>query len=248
MKTKHPLEERFPHVRFTDPETCIIGNDVKIGINVFLGEHVTIGDDVEIREHSAIEDSVTIEQGSTLGRCVHVCSGSKIGRNAVALESALIGENVVLGTGVHLYEGALIGNNVTLADFSVIGFRTEIGKGSNLCSRIELGSRVCLAENVIKVCCIKSACGYTCVPQITKDGEQYIQLDCFTRKRSEWEVYFLDNPKELSDGSPEWYILRTSLLKTSLPIARIWHEGDDLLASFLMARLWLDLNTTTVTP
>ena len=42
---------------------------------------------------------------------------------------------------------------------------------------------------------------YITIPFISEGGEKYVKLGCYTRKLSEWEADFWNNPNEFSNGS-----------------------------------------------
>ena len=61
---------------------------------------------------------------------------------------------------------------------------------------------------------------YITIPFISEGGEKYVKLGCYTRKLSEWEADFWNNPNEFSNDGSEKSQLRLFAFET----AKKWLE------------------------
>ena len=61
---------------------------------------------------------------------------------------------------------------------------------------------------------------YITIPFISEGGEKYVKLGCYTRKLSEWEADFWNNPNEFSNDGSEKSQLRLFAFET----AKRWLE------------------------
>ena len=96
--------------------------------------------------------------------------------------------------------------------------------GANLCGANLCGANLSGADlSGIK---IKTAIVFTglykyiTIPFISEGGEKYVKLGCYTRKLSEWEADFWNNPNEFSNDGSEKSQLRLFAFET----AKKWLE------------------------
>ncbi len=147
-------------------ETAVIGDNVKIGDNVFIGENSVIEDNVEIGSDTIIKHNVTIEKGT------------KIGENCLIYSNVSIRKNSIIGNRVILHPGVIIGSDgfgyastpsgpykipqvgiVRIEDDVEIGANscidraaieeTKIGKGVKIDNLVQIGHNVIIGKNTI---------------------------------------------------------------------------------------------------
>jgi len=92
-----------------DPSTNLnyvtLGNNVYIGVRVFLGALVNIKDNVSIKGYSYIGHETVLEENVYIAPCscilgrVKIGRNSRIGGNVTIRDNIVIGDNVVVGCG-----------------------------------------------------------------------------------------------------------------------------------------------------
>jgi hypothetical protein len=99
----------------------------------------------------------------------------------------------------------IIRNYAKIGNFAKIGNYAEIGNYAKIGDHAEIGNyNAMFAINLYK---------YYCGAWVDKKVE-WIQLGCFTRKRSDWDKDFWNNPNEFPDDNSEKSNSRLRAYKT----------------------------------
>lgn len=138
---------------------CIIGKNVKFGLNVELShnciieDNVTIGDDVYVDNNVIIRNNVVVGNGSYIGaNCIIGEYGKKDQQNKT--EGLNIGDNALIRSGSIIYTGATIGKNfqtghqVNIRERSIIGDNVSVGTLSDIQGDCQIGNYVRIHSNV----------------------------------------------------------------------------------------------------
>ena len=162
------IERLYPEKRTKSKisRTAVIGENVKIGYNVFIGENTVIEDNVSIGDNTVIKHNVTIEEGV------------KIGNNSLIYSNVSIRKGSIIGNRVILHPGVIIGSDgfgyaptpsgsykipqigiVRIEDDVEIGANscvdraaleeTVIGKGVKIDNLVQIGHNVIIGKNTI---------------------------------------------------------------------------------------------------
>lgn len=145
--------------------TAIIGDNCKIGNNVFIGHHVVIGNDVEIGDNTQVHHHVTIlDRVKISSNCV-IHSGVVIGAEGFGyqedtegkvfkfphLGGVSIGENVEIGSNSCIARGKLsntvIENNVKIGNLNHISHDVTIEEGAMVTHQAHLGGNTLIGSN-----------------------------------------------------------------------------------------------------
>jgi len=80
-------------------------------------------------------------------------------------------------------------------------------------------------ESDDSIICITNIYTYVCCPRLKSNGEQWIQMGCFLRKREDWERDFWNNNREFPNDNSQ--------------------KSNDRKKAFDFACLWLDYKKST---
>jgi len=162
----------FPESTIAD--SCIIGKNVKIGINSTIGANCVIEDNVIIGSNSLIEPNVTIQKGSKIGNYCVISPGAVIGSegfgnardfdkkwNTIAhLGNVLIGNKVSIGANTtidrgtisdtEIHDGVKIDNLIHIAHNVIIGEDTAIAAKTGIAGTTVIGKR-CLIGGAVGI-------------------------------------------------------------------------------------------------
>jgi len=124
MKSRQEIIDGFisKGVKFTDPDTVFISNEVKIGVNteiapfVMLSGKTIIGKNVKIDVFSNITDCIVADN-------VNILSST--------IEESVIEEDVKIGPYSHIRSGCHICKNVTIGNYAELK-NTIVGKNSRV--------------------------------------------------------------------------------------------------------------------
>ena len=162
LRALAPLPRPVPGVH----PTCVLGERVRLGADVFLGPYVVVGSDVrladrvQVHAHGILEDGVeigadavlharaTVRRGCTLGARVVLQSGAVIGSDGFGYAQDAARRHVPIpqiGT-VVLGDDVEIGANSTV-DRATLG-ATRIGRGTKLDNYVHIGHNVEIGEDV----------------------------------------------------------------------------------------------------
>lgn len=158
----HPPKQRLPEIH----SSAIIGDNAKIGSEVFIGafvcvgEHSTIGDRTQIRAGAKVGDHVTVgqdcvihpnvflEDGVTIGDRVILNAGVVIGTDGFGYVRGDIGYHKFPQIGTVVIEDDVeLGANTTV-DRAALG-RTRIGRGTKLDNMVHVGHNCDIGERVV---------------------------------------------------------------------------------------------------
>tara|TARA_Y100000590_G_C15583158_1_gene963139 strand:+ start:21 stop:791 length:771 start_codon:yes stop_codon:yes gene_type:complete len=156
--------------------TCIIGNNAKIGDNVKIGPY------------SIIEENVEIDEGTIIHPYVHVKSGTIIGKNNQIFQNSTIGEDpqdlkynnekttLVIGNNNVIRENCTLNRGTTYADKTVIGSNCLLMAYAHVAHDCIIKDNVILANGVqlgghVEIGYHATVGGMTPVHQFCKVGE-----------------------------------------------------------------------------
>jgi len=161
----HPEKREFPAA--VHP-TAIIGQQVKLGKNVYIGPYCVIEDQVEIKDNCTIQAGCFIGQKSQLAEEVYLYPRVTIYHDCVIGQRVIIHSGVVIGSdgfgfafekgkyhkipqigNVIIEDEVEIGANCTI-DRAALG-TTRIGRGTKLDNLVHVGHSVEIGENAILV-------------------------------------------------------------------------------------------------
>ena len=172
------------------------------------------------KENNTIKDTVVEAVKSGANLCDANLGGANLG-GANLGDANLGGANLGganLG-GANLCDANLCGANLCGANLC----------GANLCDANLSGANLSganLSGADLSGIKIKTAIVFTglykyiTIPFISEGGEKYVKLGCYTRKLSEWEADFWNNPNEFSNDGSEKSQLRLFAFET----AKKWLE------------------------
>ena len=142
-------------------KNIVIGNDVKIGKNVYLGHNCVIEDNVCIGDDVFIDNNTIIRSNACVNdRCL-IGSNCIIGEYAVNTrelntdeKQVTIGKDAIIRSGTIIYSGSVIGDHfqtghhVTIREGTEIGNNVSIGTISDIQGNCRIGNYVRLHSNV----------------------------------------------------------------------------------------------------
>jgi len=137
-----------------------MGNDVRIGKNVFIGENCILGNNVSIFPFSYIGNDVKIGNGSVIYPHAVILDRTKIGQEVIIYPGVVVGSE---GFGYHRVKGefkaiphvgkVVIGNRVEIGALSMIDRGTIgdtiIGDGTKIDNSVHIAHNVKIGKNVI---------------------------------------------------------------------------------------------------
>ena len=143
-------------------ENCIIGKNVKMGVDVVVGHNCIIEDGVIIGDNAFIDSNSTIRNGVTIGKGAFIGSNCIIGEywmdycldRQTHVHPLIIGDNALIRSGSIIYAGSTIGddfqtgNQVTIREKAEIGNHVSIGTLSDIQGNCRIGNYVRLHSNV----------------------------------------------------------------------------------------------------
>jgi UDP-3-O-[3-hydroxymyristoyl] glucosamine N-acyltransferase len=142
-------------------DLCSIGNDVKLGENVFISDFVKIesnckiGNDVKIFSNCSVGKNVEIGDNTMIKANVTIYKGCKIGKNVIIHSGTVIGSD---GFGfAHQKDGTfkkipqngivIIEDNVEIGSNCCID-RATLGE-TRICNNVKIDNQVQIAHNVV---------------------------------------------------------------------------------------------------
>lgn len=214
-----------------------LSRGVRIAKNVTVHSNVTIGEEVAIREGAYIGANVNILErvdignhvkllsGADIDKDVFIMHGTEIGCGATVRESATIRRNVIIGGASYIGSFSEISSNCALKGKVYIGKSSVLGEGVILQDRAVLGGGGRLVKGVVDFCYFASVYKYICTPQITANGEKWVQLGCHNRRLEDWEKSFWNNHIEFPNDrtrksekrklafelAKQWFVMREKL-------------------------------------
>ncbi|HNP20291.1 MAG TPA: UDP-3-O-(3-hydroxymyristoyl)glucosamine N-acyltransferase [Fulvivirga sp.] len=144
-------------------ENCKIGEDIYRGAFSYIGNDVTIGNNVKIYPHTYIGDNVTIGDNTILNANVKLYANAKVGSNCVIHSGVVVGSdgfgfapqadgtyktipqmgNVVIGDHVD------IGANTVIDCATFHGDSTKIGNGVKIDNLVQIAHNVSVGQNTV---------------------------------------------------------------------------------------------------
>jgi UDP-3-O-[3-hydroxymyristoyl] glucosamine N-acyltransferase len=180
------------------------------GNNVRLGNDVTLGNGVTLGNYVRLGNDVTLWNDVTLGDDV------RLGDYVTLWNDVTLGDDVRLGNYVTLGNYVRLGNNVTL------GNDVKLGNNVRLGNDVTLGNCVKLGNDVVNACSIHNAYRYSCCPQITKTGEQWVQMGCYLRTRTDWDKDFWNNHGDFPNNGSA----KSKARMTAYKMACLWLDAQ----------------------
>jgi UDP-3-O-[3-hydroxymyristoyl] glucosamine N-acyltransferase len=137
-------------------ENCKIGKDIYRGAFSYIGNNVTIGDNVKIYPHAFVGDNTIIGDNTILHSNVKLYSDSRVGNNCVIHSGTVIGSD---GFGFAPQEdgsyktipqlgNVIIEDNVTIGANTVIDCATLFGDSTIIHEGVKLDNLIQIAHNV----------------------------------------------------------------------------------------------------
>ena len=123
----------------------LLGEGVKVGVDVGFGAYVVVHDGTVIGDGCLIADHAVLGKRPRLAR--HSSAGGEVG-------DLLLGPGVSVGTGAVVFAGAGVGEGAILGDQSFVRERSSIGpgsvigRGSVIDNDVSVGARVRVQSNV----------------------------------------------------------------------------------------------------
>lgn len=141
---------------------CIIGNNVKIGEDVYIGHNCIIEDNVEIGAGTYIDSNTIIRRNTAIGDGGNIASNCIVGEYQMDyfmdhkqhVHPLSIGEKCLIRSGTIIYNGSSIGNyfqtghRVTIREKTVIGNNVSVGTLSDIQGDCVIGNYVRMHSNV----------------------------------------------------------------------------------------------------
>jgi UDP-3-O-[3-hydroxymyristoyl] glucosamine N-acyltransferase len=155
------LRKRFIAIR----EDAVIGDGVRIDINVCIGKGAVIGERAIIRS----------------GVCID--AGVRIGKETLIQHGAHIFNNAVIGTGAHIENGVKICRDANIGDTAYIGEGSVIDAGVLVGEHAQISSRSYIASGVV-------IGNYVYVPP-----EAHIGHNCHIKNGSRPIIVHIDGPR-----------------------------------------------------